>query len=101
MRSAKLFVPAILLSVSTAVQAAGFEKNGNSITVHVNDPAKNGAKMVRLQVMNDRIIRVQATCEDAFPTKNSLMIVPQSEGESEGSAGGCQQVVGRHHLLRR
>ena len=33
MRSAKLFVPAILLSVSTAVQAAGFEKNGNSITV--------------------------------------------------------------------
>ena len=71
MRSAKLFVPAILLSVSTAVQAAGFEKNGNSITVHVNDPAKNGAKMVRLQVMNDRIIRVQATCEDAFPTKNS------------------------------
>ncbi|MBR5392354.1 MAG: DUF5110 domain-containing protein [Prevotella sp.] len=78
MRSAKLFVPAILLSVSTAVQAAGFEKNGNSITVHVNEPAKNGAKMVRLQVMNDRIIRVQATCEDAFPTKNSLMIVPQS-----------------------
>ena len=106
MRSAKLFVPAILLSVSTAVQAAGFEKNGNSITVHVNDPAKNGAKMVRLQVMNDRIIRVQATCEDAFPTKNSLMIVPQSnkqvsfdvaenQDEVRVKAKGVQAVVNK------
>lgn len=106
MRSAKLFVPAILLSVSTAVQAAEFEKNGNSITVLVNDPAKNGAKMVRLQVMNDRIIRVQATCEDTFPTKNSLMIVPQStkqvsfdvaenQDEVRVKAKGVQAVVNK------
>ena len=78
MRSIKFCVPALLLAAVTTVQAAGFEKNGNSITIHVTAPTKEGAKMVRLQVMNDRIIRVQATCEDAFPVKNSLMIVPQS-----------------------
>lgn len=77
MRSAKFFIPALLLTAVTTTQAAGFEKNGNSITIHVSNPTKEGAKMVRLQVMNDRIIRVQATCEDAFPVKNSLMIVPQ------------------------
>lgn len=34
--------------------------------------------MVRLQVVGDNIIRVTATPEDAFPVKQSLVIVPQT-----------------------
>jgi alpha-D-xyloside xylohydrolase len=67
-----------MLAAATMVQAAGFVKNGNSVTIEVGSPKDGGAKIVRLQVMNDRIIRVQATCEEALPQKTSLMIVPQS-----------------------
>ena len=71
MKNVKLFVSTVMLAAATMVQAAGFVKNGNSVTIEVGSPKDGGAKIVRLQVMNDRIIRVQATCEDAFPTKNS------------------------------
>ena len=49
------------------------------VTVQVAQPTANGAKVVRLQVVNDNIIRVQATSEAALPQKpQSLMIVPQT-----------------------
>ena len=78
MKYVKLFVSTVMLAAATMVQAAGFVKNGNSVTIEVGSPKDGGAKIVRLQVMNDRIIRVQATCEEALPQKTSLMIVPQS-----------------------
>jgi len=52
--------------------------SGNSVTVKVDNPQENGAKIVRLEVINDDIIRVQATAEDALPRKKeSLIVVPQ------------------------
>ena len=78
MRNARLFVSAVLLACASLASAAGFVKNGNSVTIHVDAPQENGAKMVRLEVMNDNIIRVQATSEEAFPAKQSLMIVEQT-----------------------
>ena len=78
MKNVKLFVSTVMLAAATMVQAAGFVKNGNSVTIEVESPKDGGAKIVRLQVMNDRIIRVQATSEEALPQKTSLMIVPQS-----------------------
>ncbi len=78
MRTARLFVSAMLLGCSMLASAAGFVKNGNSVTIEVDSPQKDGARVVRLQVVNDRIIRVQATSEQALPEKQSLMIVPQS-----------------------
>ncbi|MBR1462957.1 MAG: DUF5110 domain-containing protein [Prevotella sp.] len=74
------FVGLFLLAASPVCHAgaADIVRNGNSVTVLVEHPQKDGAKMVRLQVMNDRIIRVQATCEESLPQKNSLMIVPQN-----------------------
>jgi alpha-D-xyloside xylohydrolase len=45
----------------------------------VEQPETNGAQLVRLQVVNDNIIRVQSTPEKAFPKKHkSLMIVNQT-----------------------
>ena len=77
MRTTRLFVSALLLGSAMLASAAGFVKNGNSVTIEVGSPQKDGARVVRLQVMNDRIIRVQATSEAALPEKQSLMIVPQ------------------------
>ena len=59
--------------------AADYTVNGNFVTIPVQQAKTGGAKVVRLQVINDNIIRVQATSEAALPQKKqSLMIVPQT-----------------------
>ncbi len=68
-----------MLTCSLAASAAPFERNGNSVTVNVSQPKEDGARVVRLQVINENIIRVQATCYDALPVKNSLIVVPQKK----------------------
>ena len=60
------------------LMAADYTVDGNSITIPVKNVKAGGAKVVRLQVINDNIIRVQATSEDALPQKQSLMIVEQT-----------------------
>ena len=71
---------AISLLLSMTANAAKKTKIAKSdfVTVKVENPTANGAKWVRLQVMNDNIIRVEATPEDDFPSKTSLIIVPQN-----------------------
>jgi len=78
MKTAKILVTTMLAGLCLAGQAA-VTKNGNSVTIDVEQPEANGARIVRLEVMNDRIIRVQATPETAFPQKKSLIIVPQQQ----------------------
>ena len=67
-------VSALLLadySLATDVQT-----KGNYVTIR---PDGGQAKVIRLEVMNDNIIRVRATSKDALPDKPaSLMIVPQA-----------------------
>ena len=80
MRNVKLLFMAISLLLSMTANAAKKTKIAKSdfVTVKVENPTANGAKWVRLQVMNDNIIRVEATPEDDFPSKTSLIIVPQN-----------------------
>lgn len=59
--------------------ANAYQKNGNSVTIPVEQQGKFTPQWVRLQVVNDRIIRVEATSETAFPEKESLIIVKQPE----------------------
>ena len=55
--------------------AAEVQTNGNTVTIR---PDEGQAKVIRLEVMNNNIIRVRATSKDALPEKPvSLMIVPQ------------------------
>lgn len=78
MKIARLFVSAVLLTCVSLAQAA-VTKDGNRVTVQLDNPVANGAKIVSLQVINDNIIRVQATSEAQLPQKQqSLMIVPQT-----------------------
>lgn len=62
---------------ATGAQAAGFVQNGNYLTVQLKQHQNYGPSQIRLQVVSDRIIRVQATAEQSFRNKQSLIIVPQ------------------------
>jgi len=72
-----LFLTVGLCLCGYTIYAGDYVKNGNTVTISVDSPGTGGAKTVRLQVVNDKIIRVEATPEAAFPVKQSLIIVPQ------------------------
>lgn len=73
-----LLTVAISLCGHAAATDRHYVKYGNSVTVSMTNPEEGGARTVRLQVVGDRIIRVEATPEDAFPSKRSLIVVPQT-----------------------
>ena len=72
-----LFVTAALILGAMGAQAADFVQNGNFLTVQLKQHQNYGPSQIRLQVVGDRIIRVQATAEQSFRNKQSLIIVPQ------------------------
>lgn len=63
----------LLCSVGWAAQV---ERQGVYVTIHPNE---GGARVVRLQVMNDGIIRVRATSEETLPEKQQSLIVVKQE----------------------
>ena len=72
----KFFALGSLLLSAISLQAADVQTLGNQVTIR---PDGGQAKVIRLEVMNDYIIRVRATSKDALPDKPaSLMIVPQT-----------------------
>lgn len=79
MNNLKSFLSALLLLMATAVNADDYTVNGGFVSINVKNLVSNGPKVVRLQVINDNIIRVQATPEGALPQKESLIIVPQAD----------------------
>src|SRR5574344_1083945 len=76
MTNAKYFLFSILLMFSF-INADAFTKDGNIVTINI--PQKDAAyvKTVRLSVINDNIIRVEATPEHSIPKTQSLISVPQ------------------------
>ena len=71
----------ILLICLLFIQIISYDKTENGIIVTL-EPKENGAKKVRLEVVNDRIIRVSATAEDDFKDTESLIIVDQNKKSS-------------------
>ncbi len=68
-----------MLSMATSLlMAADYTVTGQFITIPVQQPQADGAKVVRLQVVTDNIIRVQATSEAQLPEKQSLIVVKQT-----------------------
>jgi len=68
----------VLSLTAVLLMADDYTVNGQYVTVPVKHKTAGSAQVVRLQVVNDNIIRVQATCEAQLPEKQSLMIVPQT-----------------------
>jgi len=74
MNKRNMLLPLWLIGVGAAL-AADVKTEGNTVTIR---PDGGQAKVIRLEVMNDNIIRVRATSKEALPEKPaSLMIVPQ------------------------
>ena len=73
-----LLISAVLLMSASGLQAAGFIQKGNYLTVQLKQHQNFGPSQIRLQVVSDKIIRVQATAEQGFRDKQSLIIVSQN-----------------------
>lgn len=71
MKKLTIFLLSALCMVSVQLRAQRF------VDVPLLSPVAGGPQLVRLQVVSDKIIRVEATPERAFPAKQSLIIVPQ------------------------
>lgn len=74
----KTLVSCTLLLTSVSLFAGNYTRVGNSVVVKVQNPQAQGARLVRLQVLGQKIIRVEATAEQQFPATQSLIIVPQN-----------------------
>ena len=47
-------------------------------TAEVTPSQADGIRHIRMEAVTDRIIHVRATAEESFPTKQSLIVVPQT-----------------------
>ena len=90
----KITLLALSLFMLGASNALAYDKSKNGITVSVNSSQENGVKKVRLEVMGEKIIRVEATPEAKFPTKPaSLAVVPQNTKVKYKVTEDAQNVV--------
>ena len=62
----------IILSAKTTIAQQSFIKENNGIVVHLSQ-SQNGVQAIRLQVINDHIIRIIAAA-DSFSTTKSLIV---------------------------
>ena len=74
----KTFMAGVFLMAASVAMADGYTVEGQYVTIPVQQTKAGGAQVVRLQVVNDNIIRVQATSETKLPAKQSLIIVEQT-----------------------
>lgn len=79
MKSITAIMTSCLLTFTTVASADNsfYTLDGNRVTVNVTNPQPKSARLVRLQVVNPDIIRVEATPEASFPEKQSLVVVAQ------------------------
>ena len=79
MKTLRTMTTSVLLFVAATMMASDYTIDGQYVTIPVKQVEAGGAQVVRLQVVNDNIIRVQATSKDQLPEKQSLIIVPQTQ----------------------
>ena len=75
----RTLVTGMLSMTTVAMLATDYTVDGQYVTIPVKQVKAGGAQLVRLQVVNDNIIRVQATSESQLPDKQSLIIVKQTQ----------------------
>ena len=75
LRHLTLTLASALLVTSCATRP--YEKSDTGVTVNVKDVNPDGARLVRLQVLGDKLIRVSATPDKKFADNPSLVVVPQ------------------------
>ena len=74
----KRLIPALFLLVLAASCGSPVSRNGDALTVKVADLYDGKPGQVRLQWVDEGIVRVSATPERKFSARPSLMVVPQA-----------------------
>ena len=76
---------AAVLVATVMFSCAGepYERTDNGLTVRLNGKSDFPGQAVRLQVVNDRIIRVTAVASGEFPESASLMALPLPSGKPD------------------
>ncbi len=69
----------LLLTVLTLGACSGVKQDDNGVMVRIGQTAEGGLKLVRLEVMGEKLIRVSATPEKKFADPQSLVILPKTE----------------------
>ena len=78
MRNTFILVAALLL---TACGSPRYKTHADGVVVNVQSQSPNETQKVRLQVINDKIIRVSATPDKEFKDEASLIVIPQEKGK--------------------
>ena len=60
-----------------------YKSTSDGVVVNVQNRQKNGPAKVRLQVMSDGIVRVSQTPDKKFHDRNSLIILPDAQKETD------------------
>ncbi|MCH5231388.1 MAG: DUF5110 domain-containing protein [Muribaculaceae bacterium] len=68
------FIGVLLL---TSCGGAQIKKNKDGVTVRLQKETPTDTRLVRVSVINEKIIRVSATPDETFIDKESLVVVPQ------------------------
>ena len=73
----KLFLLSALLVLGSCADVC--KENENGVTVKVQQPSEDGPKLVRLEVIGEKLIHVSATPDRKFADPESLVIIPAKE----------------------
>jgi alpha-D-xyloside xylohydrolase len=66
----------VALVVGACSRKGGYEKNNEGIIVKLDNTGGKEARMLKLEVISDKIIHVTATPSDSFSTEKSLVVLP-------------------------
>ena len=84
MMQTKRILSAALLAFCFASQPAAadaYQRDGRKITIQLPAQSEAHARTLRLTVVSDNIIRVEATPEEAIPNKRKSLIIVNREGK--------------------
>ena len=74
-----LLISLIGLLLMSSCASGPIKKNKDGVTVKLQQESPTDTRLVRLSVLNEKIIRVSATPDEKFADKESLVVVPQTK----------------------
>lgn len=76
-----LIVLPVFCSILMSCQELAYEQKTDGVVIKPQAVTASGAKLIKLQVMSDDIIRVVATPELEFSGRKSLCVIPQDKAD--------------------
>lgn len=92
MRRITLFIVSIAMMVSCT--GGAYKSTSDGVIVNVQNREENGPARVRLQIMSEGIVRVSQTPDRKFHDRNSLIILPDAQKETNFEVVDSEASVG-------